>query len=455
MFFATGDFVAGPSEGLLVLLKYMLFLVFLIHLPFLFTAMGGSLLSLLFNFLDHDKKNPRYARLSKDLADKSLINPWAGLLLGIIPVFAAFAMILQYLYHTPLVDFSRIIGVIPFDKYGILTPTYPYLWFGVAANYFIGFALLYIYQATFAYREKHFWWHFLPGLLGLLSLIKGSLLFVSQKTFLLYPTMWHMLDNPIQMIFGSITLPEFGLFLHLAFAFAGAALFFKFTWSREISPLVVVALGVLSALLFLPALIGYISLTETDLLTGRVALEYFLSFFIIAFIIVNLAFLLFGKDPNFTPCNDDDPEYTKLAKKSCLIFALVFVLGLPVPVFLEYLFMETASFSSAIVASFGMLLLVALFYALSVISGLFHLEETKGKWLVPFAFLCVVFYLLGDQTARATALREQILYLKDHAKTLHPEGVPEEVVEKILHGGGSTEGGVLSKLSFKGKKGFQ
>lgn len=446
MSFAVGEFIVGPSSGLMELLKYLLFVVFIVHLPFIFMAIGGSALSLLFNFLDKDRPNPKFLRFSQELIERSIFNPWVGLILGVIPLATAILLYYQYLYQTPLVDFSHFWGEVPFDVWKIMTPTFPYHWWASVFFVALGLSLLYVYQNTFALRKDKFLLHFASGLLGLVLIIKGWFVFIAHETFLLYPTMWGLVDNPLQMIFGSNILTSFGYFLHIAFAFAGAAILFSFLWIRRINQNATAFILIAGALIPLPIFLKLLSKSEGGL-SGMEAVKY-LGLFLIATLVVSLlGFLFFDRksQKKSEEISEEEEDYLKFVKKIGTIVTLIFTLGLPIPLFLNLFFMEEPAVSNALVASYFVTIFVAMILALVLAYSLFNLEKSSEKWIVPLAFISIFFFIFNNQTTLASALHEQILFLKDHASAQEKE-IP-------IPGEGAAAGPV-SKLPPAAQKGF-
>src|SRR3972149_5267622 len=56
------------------LLRYGLFLVLFLHLPFVGFIIGGSTVSLLLSFLGKEKRDPAYLRFSKELMETVMIR---------------------------------------------------------------------------------------------------------------------------------------------------------------------------------------------------------------------------------------------------------------------------------------------------------------------------------------------------------------------------------------------
>src|SRR3990172_110577 len=104
------------------LLRYGLFLVLFLHIPFVGFIIGGSTVSLLLNFLGKEKRDPAYLRFSKELMETVMIRRWPLFMFGIVPL-----LLVWFAY-------ARIL----FDS----TPLSWHLWSAILLVLFSGFSLL-------------------------------------------------------------------------------------------------------------------------------------------------------------------------------------------------------------------------------------------------------------------------------------------------------------------------
>src|SRR4030065_977844 len=109
------------------LLRYGLFLVLFLHLPFVGFIIGGSPVSLLLNFLGKEKRDPAYLRFSKELMETVMIRRWPLFMFGIVPL-----LLVWFAYARILFD---------------LPPLSWYLWSGILVVLFAGFSLLPRYRS--------------------------------------------------------------------------------------------------------------------------------------------------------------------------------------------------------------------------------------------------------------------------------------------------------------------
>jgi len=146
-----------PSPEHLSLLKYLLILMFLLHLPFISMVIGGSFFSVIFNILGRRKSNNIYSDFAQDLVDTTARNKSVGLILGVLPLLTLTFILPQVFYDSdiPIANF----------------------WIYITVLASIGLALLYTYQYTFSLREERFRIHIGTGILSVLLLFVAYFIF--------------------------------------------------------------------------------------------------------------------------------------------------------------------------------------------------------------------------------------------------------------------------------------
>src|SRR4030067_133665 len=112
------------------LLRYGLFLVLFLHIPFVGFIIGGSTVSLLLNFLGKEKRDPAYLRFSKVLMETVMIRGCPLFMFAIAPL-----LLVWFAY-------ARIL----FDS----TPLSWHLWSAIHVVLFAGFSLLHRYRSHWA-----------------------------------------------------------------------------------------------------------------------------------------------------------------------------------------------------------------------------------------------------------------------------------------------------------------
>lgn len=203
-----GEIIVPPSLGGLTLFKYLIIFTFAIHLPFICSLMGSLVLSLGFGALGKDQNNETYLRLSKDLVDKTSVNFGVGLLLGVLPLATLIVMYLQLMYGANTMMSHQ--------------------WLAVLGLSIVGISFVYVYKNSFSKRDENFLMHFGMGKTAVGLLFLTYFVFLSNKTFILYPHNWAIVEYPILQSFSSVNLTQFIHFKLLCLVFAGAAIIFHF-----------------------------------------------------------------------------------------------------------------------------------------------------------------------------------------------------------------------------------
>jgi len=207
-------FILYPSSEHLLLLKYLLILIFLIHLSFIGIIMGGSLLSVIFNLLGKKKQNQIYLNFASDLINTVAVNKSVGLILGILPLLIITLIYSQILYtlNLPTVNFLL---------YSLILVS-------------LGFIMLYVYKDTFHKRDTNFIFHIFHGILGILLIYGAYFIFFSSLNLILAPEEWAFIKNPLQLVFYLSGIIRYLFFIISSMAITGGwILFFFFHWPEK------------------------------------------------------------------------------------------------------------------------------------------------------------------------------------------------------------------------------
>ncbi len=200
-----------PSADHLHLIKFLLMVIYFIHLPFIALVIGGTFYSLWFNVRDGGRNHPIYGRLAYQVLEALVFNKWAGLVLGVLPLLVIILISGQIFYDAP-------IAIVPFLSYLTIFTA-------------VGLSLVYAYQASFRWRENNYYLHLLFGVAGLGMLLLAYLLFSGVTSLQLDPGRWFLIRKPTQLLFSWNVMARFVQFTTAALAFSGAAvLFFFFHW---------------------------------------------------------------------------------------------------------------------------------------------------------------------------------------------------------------------------------
>ncbi|NNG45873.1 MAG: cytochrome c [Deltaproteobacteria bacterium] len=184
------------------LLQYGLFLVLLIHLPFLGVIIGGSTVSLLLSFLGKEKRDPACLRFSKKMMETVMTGKSALFLFGLVPV-----LLVWFIY-------ARIF----FEA----TPLPWHFWSAVLAVLVAGFVLLHVYRSALERTPSPSPFHVMSGAAGLLALFFAFFLFSQGYGVLFNPEKLSLLREHIRFFLSWNAVVKYLLFLAVFFGMTGA-----------------------------------------------------------------------------------------------------------------------------------------------------------------------------------------------------------------------------------------
>lgn len=184
------------------LLRYGLFLVLFIFLPFLGVIIGGSTVSLLFSFLGRERRDPACLRVSKEVMETVLTGKSSLFLFGLVPVLLVwFACERIFFEEAPL----------PWQ-----------FWSSVLAILVAGFFLLAVYRSSWS-RPSPSPLHHLSGAAGLMALTFAFFLFIQGYGVLFNPEKLSLLRAQIRFLLSWNAVVKFLLFLVSFFGMTGVA----------------------------------------------------------------------------------------------------------------------------------------------------------------------------------------------------------------------------------------
>ncbi|MEJ2052264.1 MAG: hypothetical protein P8Y60_20940 [Calditrichota bacterium] len=118
-----------PSANHLHLVKYIILIIYFIHLPFISLVIGGTFFSFVFRLLSGNDRNSRNWRVSREFINRLVLRKMAGIFLGVLPLIILMLIEGQVFYDAD-------ISVVPFMLItNILVAT--------------GITLVYFYQYSF------------------------------------------------------------------------------------------------------------------------------------------------------------------------------------------------------------------------------------------------------------------------------------------------------------------
>lgn len=203
--------LATPAH--LSLVKILLLIMFLLHLPYIGLLIGSSFLSVWFNFLGRRNKNPQHSTFARDLIELAAFNKSIGLVLGALPLLVIALIYSQILYGGNAVTLQYVINsFLPIV---------------------LGLIAVYIYRFTVR-SEKIV--YLLVGALGVLLLLAGYFVFIASVARFHDPEKWVFIKHPIQVLIGWHAIGNYLAFLTSSFAITGIGIiFFFFAWGKKLS----------------------------------------------------------------------------------------------------------------------------------------------------------------------------------------------------------------------------
>jgi cytochrome c len=189
------------SAEFYTLLRYGLFLVLFIHLPYIGVLIGGSAVSLLLTVLGTEKREPDYLRFSRELMDTVWTGRMAMFMFGIVPPLMVWAVYARILFSaSPL--------------------PWPF-WVSVLVLLVLGFALLQWYRSAGDGSSGLHGPRVGAGASGLLALLFAFFLFSTGYGILFDPGKLVLLQKQLRFILSWNAVVKFLLFLTLFFGMTG------------------------------------------------------------------------------------------------------------------------------------------------------------------------------------------------------------------------------------------
>jgi cytochrome c len=202
--------LATPAH--LSLVKILLIVMFLLHLPYIGMFVGSSFFSVWFNFSGKRNKNQLQSTFARDLIDTVAFNKSIGIVLGALPLLVIALIYSQILYAGHAVTLQYLI----FSFLPII----------------LGLICVYIYKYTI-HNEKGLF--SLVGAVGVLLLLAGYFVLIASIARFHDPEKWGFIKNPVQVLIGWNAIGSYLTFLISSFAITGIGIvFFFFSWGKKL-----------------------------------------------------------------------------------------------------------------------------------------------------------------------------------------------------------------------------
>ena len=181
--------LATPAH--LSLVKILLIVMFLLHLPYIGMFIGGSFFSVIFSLLGKRKSNKLHTTFARDLIDMVAFNKSIGIIMGALPLLVIALIYSQVLYAGNAVTLQYLI--------------YSFL------PIILGLIFVYIYKYTLRFEKDMF---SLMGAFGVLLLLTGYFVFIASIARFHDPEKWGFIKNPIQVLTGWNAIGNYLAFLN-------------------------------------------------------------------------------------------------------------------------------------------------------------------------------------------------------------------------------------------------
>ncbi len=206
------QFILLSTPAHLSLVKTLLIIMFLLHLPYIGIFIGSSFFSTWFNISGRRKKNLLHSTFARDLIDTFAFNKSIGIILGVLPLLVIALIYSQILYQGNAIT-------LPYLVYSFLPIV-------------LGLIFVYIYKYTFHFDKGIF--TLISGL-GLLLLLAGYFVFIACIARFHDPEKWIFIKNPLQVLIGWNAIGSYLTFLTSSFAITGVSIiFFFFSWGDKL-----------------------------------------------------------------------------------------------------------------------------------------------------------------------------------------------------------------------------
>jgi cytochrome c2 len=206
--------LVAPSLEVLPILKAAVFLILLIHLPFMAYLLGGSFLSVVLDTFGVVDKKIHLRGFAREIIKYAASNKGAVFGLGILPL-----VVLVVIYSQILFQLKIAFGEFLFMEIAMV---------------FAGVIFLYFYKNTFTVGYGSLWLHTISGWIGVLLLTLGCYHYFAMSALLLYPEKWPFITNPLWMSFASNALLRYGEFFFMSIALASVgSVYFFYHWPEN------------------------------------------------------------------------------------------------------------------------------------------------------------------------------------------------------------------------------
>ncbi|MBM4253931.1 MAG: cytochrome C [Deltaproteobacteria bacterium] len=192
-------------------LKVLLVLAFIAHIIFVNLMVGGSILTLVFQFMG--RQQDRYDLLAKKLAKTITVNKSLAVVLGVAPLLLINVLYTVFFYSANILTGNAWISVVPLVAIAfLLTYLHQYSWERLAANKMLHISINIVATAIF---------------------LVVPMIFLANVNLMLFPERWGEVRGFSSALLMPSVLPRY--FHFLAASVVLTALFLVGFWSRPLA----------------------------------------------------------------------------------------------------------------------------------------------------------------------------------------------------------------------------
>jgi cytochrome c len=192
---------------------FLLVVSFLAHILFVNLMFGGTLLTLLFEFLGFVKKNKEYDLLSQEIAKTTTVNKSMAVVLGVAPLLTINVLYTIYFYSA-----NALTGL---------------MWIMIIPLVTIAFLLLYLHKYTYDKLADNKPLHISIVALAMALFLFIPLIFLTNANLMLFPEKWKMVKGFFSALMLPNVWPRYFHFIFASLAVSGLFLFWWFGRAKE------------------------------------------------------------------------------------------------------------------------------------------------------------------------------------------------------------------------------
>lgn len=228
-----------PSANRVMLIKYITTICFVLIVPYLGMLLGSTFLSVFYDGKGKNESNSMFARFARDINRKLTFSRYAGLALGLIPLFSILFGYAQLLYGSNSITIGVMTGSVLLIYIGLVC-IYRYRESFVIESVLTSFRNISTAKSekkeedaanVEEFESKLMMSNSRLGRIGLTFLFFGLYLFAGSTSLAANPAKWESTKNFLQVLFTvDSSFSMFYILIGAGVITGGAILFFFFEW---------------------------------------------------------------------------------------------------------------------------------------------------------------------------------------------------------------------------------